>query len=114
MGTYQKSAIDQLWTLKADPKNKNDNEFIVFNALRSPQLQDILADTASKQDSAWLGFVFVVLQIVNSSAGKAIDFNSLMAKIRDFRSKAVDAARRKGAQHQPSQTCVARWFYLQH
>ena len=22
MGTYQKSAIDQLWTLKADPKNK--------------------------------------------------------------------------------------------
>lgn len=84
-------------TVKADPKNKNDNEFIVFNALRSPQLQDILADTALEQDSAWLGFVFVVLQIVNSSAGKAIDFNSLMAKIRELDERFPDTVTKSGS-----------------
>lgn len=71
-------------TTRADPRQKNEGEFIVFNSLRSPQLQDILADSASEQQSAWMGFVFVVLQIVNASAGKCIDDASLMAKVREL------------------------------
>ena len=77
-------------TVKADPTNKNDGEFIVFNALCSPQLQDILSDAASARDSAWIGFVFVVLHIVNSSAGKTVDFNTLMSKIRELETVSAD------------------------
>jgi len=84
-------------TVKADPTNKNDGEFIVFNALCSPQLQDILSDAASARDSAWIGFVFVVLHIVNSSAGKTVDFNTLMSKIRELDDRFPDTVNKAGA-----------------
>ena len=68
----------------ADPLVPKGTEFIVFNGLLSPQLQDILSDSASTTNKAWMGFVFVVLQIVNSSPKKTIDNHSLLSKLREI------------------------------
>ena len=43
------------------------SDYIVFNALRSPQLQHELAENSP--NAAWMGFVFVVLHCINSMPG---------------------------------------------
>lgn len=88
-------------TTRADPRTKNDSEFILFNSLRSPQLQDILADSASEHRSAWIGFVFVVLQIINSSAGKSIDAAALMAKVRELDDRFPDTVSKSTSSRAP-------------
>jgi hypothetical protein len=85
-------------TCRADPTiAKESNEFVLFNALHGPHLQDLLADGSSVQKSAWLGFVFVVLQCVNSSAGKTIDFQTLLTRIREIDDRFPDTALKKAA-----------------
>ena len=69
--------------IKGVSKAKLGSEFILFNGLLSSQLQDILSDSASVKNKAWMGFVFVVLQIINSSTAKTIDSHTLLSKIRE-------------------------------
>ncbi len=70
--------------VKGASRASTSTEFILFNGLRSAQLQDILADAASVNNKAWMGFVFVVLQIINSSAAKTTDSHTLLSKVREI------------------------------
>ena len=66
-----------------DRNKKKDADYYLFNIVRSPKLQEILAET-SASNSAWLGFVFVVLQSINTSPGKSIDSSRLLRNIREL------------------------------
>ena len=77
--------------------SKTGAEFILFNGLRSPQLQDMLADSASVNNKAWMGFVFVILQIVNSSAAKTVDNLTLLSKVREIDERFPESISKKSS-----------------
>ena len=76
---------------------KTGAEFILFNGLRSPQLQDMLADSASVNNKAWMGFAFVILQIVNSSAAKTVDNLTLLSKVREIDDRFPESISKKSS-----------------
>ena len=61
-------------------------DYIVFNSLRSPVLQNILAETSP--NAAWMGFVFVVLQCIHAQPGesteKTLEQSALLRSLRDL------------------------------
>ncbi len=63
-------------------KQSTNSEYILFNRLKSPVLQDILIDKSGNK--AWMGFVFVVLHLINMSPAKEIEERALLDQLRSL------------------------------
>jgi len=71
--------------------NTSAAQFLVFNALRSVQVQAIHADNMNSQGTAYMAFVFIVLQAIHTAPGqteeKSVERTSLLRKLRTLDSR---------------------------
>ena len=58
------------------------DEYYLVNQLDSPTLYAVLAEARKKNDNAFAGFVYVILQIIFASPGRKCDVRTLLRNIR--------------------------------
>ncbi len=62
--------------------NGKKDEFYLVNDLDSPTLYAVLAESKKKNDKSFVGFVYIILQIIFSSPGRKCDVRTLLRNIR--------------------------------
>ena len=62
--------------------NGRRDEFYLVNELDSPTLYAVLAESRKINDNAFVGFVYVILQIIFSSPGRKCDVRTLLRNVR--------------------------------
>jgi len=75
-------------------KGRKD-EYILFSRLKSPKLQEVLAELSS--NDAYLGFVFVVLQIINTASGRKLELDAILRQLRKIDNRFPDVERGGGS-----------------
>ena len=75
-------------------KGRKD-EYILFSRLKSPKLQEVLAELSS--NDAYLGFVFVVLQIINTASGRKLELDAILRQVRKIDNRFPDVERGGGS-----------------
>ena len=84
-----------------DLKGRKD-EYILFSRLKSPKLQEVLAELSS--NDAYLGFVFVVLQIINTASGRKLELDAILRQVRKIDNRFPDVERGGGSKR--GDTCA--------
>lgn len=67
--------------------NGKKDEFYLVNDLDSPTLYAVLAESKKKKDKAFVGFVYIILQIIFSSPGRKCDVRTLLRNVRKIDSR---------------------------
>jgi hypothetical protein len=75
-------------------KGRKD-EYILFSRLKSPKLQEVLAELSS--NDAYLGFVFIVLQIINTASGRKLELDAILRQVRKIDNRFPDVERGGGS-----------------
>jgi hypothetical protein len=73
-------------------------DFFLVNRIKSPKLQEVLAELSP--NDGYIGFVFVVLQILNTAPGRKLDAEGVQRHLRKIDSRFPEssgAARGRGA-----------------